>query len=155
MGKNVTGVSVVTCDHGGDKHGMTVNAFVSVSVSPPAMLVSLSKKSRTAELVAKSGVFAVNLLSETQTMESDRFAGRHKDKEHDRFDGIRWTSGVTGSPLLEGAMAHLDCKVIHAFDGGDHTLYVGEVVGGDLDEVRSPLVYSSGKYLKMDHLAPA
>jgi flavin reductase len=154
MGKNVTGVSVVTCQHGEDRHGMTVNAFLSVSVSPPAMLVSLSKKSRTAELVAKSGVFAVNLLADTQAHASDRFAGRHKDKEADRFEGIGFRTGETGCPLLEGSLGNLDCRVRHAFDGGDHTLFVGEVVSGTFDDDRQPLVYTTGGYFKIDSLKP-
>jgi len=152
MGKNVTGVSVVTCEHGGDKHGMTVNAFLSVSVSPPTMLVSLSKKARTTELVAKAKAFTINLLADTQAHESDRFAGRHKDKEQNRFEGLDFKKGATGSPVLSGSMGHLDCKVIHAFDGGDHTLYVGEVVAGSLDESRHPLVYTTGGYHKIDSL---
>lgn len=152
MGKNVTGVSVVTCDHQGDRHGMTVNAFLSVSVTPPTMLVSLSKKSRTAELVGKAKAFTINLLADSQALESDRFAGRHKDKEEDRFSGLSTSKGATGCPVLSGTMGHLDCKVVNAFDGGDHTLYVGEVVSGALDEGKFPLVYTTGGYHRADSL---
>jgi flavin reductase (DIM6/NTAB) family NADH-FMN oxidoreductase RutF len=154
MGKNVTGVSVVTTQFAGEQHGMTVNAFLSVSVSPPTMLVSLGKKSRTAELVTKGKVFAVNLLADTQAHESDRFAGRHKDKEQNRFEGLLYRDGTNGCPLLDGALANLECKVLQAYDGGDHTLFVAEVVAGTFDEARSPLVYTTGSYCKVDSLKP-
>ncbi len=152
MGKNVTGISVVTCHSEGEYHGMTVNAFISVSLTPPAMLVSLGKKSRTAEIVGKTKVFAINLLSDAQALHSDRFAGRHKDKETNRFEGIGWKPGTTGCPLLDGSMGSLDCKVIHSFDGGDHTLFIGEVVSGTFDGSLSPLVYTLGSYCKLDSL---
>ena len=149
MGKNVTGICVVSCQYGEERHAMTVNAFLSVSVNPPTMLVSLSKKSRTAELVNKAGVFAVNLLADTQELESNRFAGRHKDKEQDRFSGLAWHAASSGCPLLEGSVGTFDCKVINAFDGGDHTLFVGQVTAGTLDENRSPLIYTNGAYQKL------
>lgn len=154
MGRNVTGVAVVTAQAGDDRHGMTCNAFLSVSVAPPTVLVSLSKGSRTEQIISRSRAFTLNLLGDTQSAHSDRFAGRHKDKEGDRFEGISWKAGATGAPVFEGVVGHVDCKVVRVYDGGDHTLFVGEAAEAHFDESRRPLVYSQGQYLSLDSLKP-
>src|SRR5262245_32747998 len=99
MSQFVTGVTVVTGRAGDEIHGMTVNAFCSVSIAPPTVLVSLARGSRTEELIQKGRVFAVNILGGSQAELSDRFAGRHKDREADRFEGFEWTTAVTGAPI--------------------------------------------------------
>jgi flavin reductase (DIM6/NTAB) family NADH-FMN oxidoreductase RutF len=146
MGRFATGVTVVTSRRGEDIHGMTVNAFLSVSLKPPTVLVSLSKNTRTERLVLEGGVFAVNILSGEQQALSDRFAGRHKDKEADRFEGFEWTAGQTGAPLFKGALAALECRLLKSFDVGDHTLCLGEVVAAQADERPAPLIFFKSGY---------
>jgi flavin reductase (DIM6/NTAB) family NADH-FMN oxidoreductase RutF len=154
MSRFVTGVTVVTSGVGDLVHGMTCNAFCSITLTPPTVLVSLVKTTRTARLIDETGVFAVNILSEDQVPLSDRFAGRHKDKDENRFEGFPWTTAVTGSPIFPGCQAHLDCTLVAAYDGGDHTLYLGEVLSAHIDATRKPLIYGYSRYLVLDHLKP-
>lgn len=154
MSRFATGVTVVTGKFDDEMHGMTCNAFCSVSIAPPTVLVSLVNNTRTALLIDKARAFAVNILSESQSHYSDRFAGRHKDKEADRFEGFEWTTAATGAPIFKETQAYLDCKLTSAFDGGDHTLYVGEVVAAHLDESRSPLLFFHSRYMALADLKP-
>jgi flavin reductase (DIM6/NTAB) family NADH-FMN oxidoreductase RutF len=146
MGRFATGVTVVTSRAGEEIHGMTVNAFLSVSLAPPTVLVSLSKGARTERLVREGRVFAVNILGADQSPLSDRFAGRHKDKEGNRFDGFEWSPEATGAPIFKGVLAWLDCKLVTAFDGGDHTLFLGEAVAARSDDQASPLLFFQSRY---------
>ena len=152
MSRFVTGVTVVTSRDGNEMHGMTCNAFCSISLTPLTVLVSLAKNTRTAKLIEKSRVFAVNVLSQAQADVSDRFAGRHKDREHDRFSGFEWTTAVTGAPILKQSQAYLDCKLVTVFDGGSHSLCLGEVVAAQVDEAQGPLIFFQSRYLGVDSL---
>lgn len=154
MGRFPTGVTVVTSRLGDELHGMTCNAFLSVSIAPPTVLVSLARDARTTRLIEKSRVFAVNLLSDAQVALSDRFAGRDKDKEANRFEGFDWAPAATGAPVFRDVLAYLDCRVRSAFDGGDHTLYVGEVAAAALEDARRPLLFFQSKYLGLDSVKP-
>jgi flavin reductase (DIM6/NTAB) family NADH-FMN oxidoreductase RutF len=154
MARFVTGVTIVTSRARAEVHGMTCNAFCSISIAPLSVIVSLAKNTRTERLIEKGGVFAVNVLSESQTGLSDRFAGRHKDKEEDRFEGIQWTTAITGAPIFEGIQAYLDCKLMKTFDGGTHTLYLGEVLAAHADDTRRPLIYFQSRYMSIDSLRP-
>lgn len=154
MSRFVTGITVVTSGSGERIHGMTCNAFCSVTIHSPTVLVCLYKGARTAQLIDETRVFAVNILSEDQAELSDRFAGRHKDKESNRFEGLTWSPGATGSPVFAGCQAHLDCKLVAAYEGGDHTIYLGEVVHAHVDENCHPLVYHHSKYLTLEAFKP-
>jgi flavin reductase (DIM6/NTAB) family NADH-FMN oxidoreductase RutF len=146
MSRFVTGVTVITTRDNLEMHGMTCNAFCSVSIAPPTILISLTKNSRTEQLIQKSGFFVVNILSESQSELSDRFAGRHKEREADRFAGFEWKVALTGAPVFSGIQGYLDCKVVKSIDGGDHVLFLGEVVHSDYDEAKFPLVYFHSGY---------
>jgi len=154
MARFVTGVTIVTSRAGEEVHGMTCNAFCSISIAPLSVIVSLAKNTRTERLIEKGSVFAVNVLSESQTGLSDCFAGRHKDREKDRFEGIQWTIGVTGAPIFEGVQAYLDCNLMKTFDGGTHTLYLGEVLAAHADDTKRPLIYFQSHYMGIDCLKP-
>ncbi len=154
MTRFVTGVAIVTSRAGDQIHGMTCNAFCSISISPLSVMASLAKNTRTESLIEKGRVFAVNILSESQAELSDRFAGRHQDMEENRFEGIAWTTGVTGAPILLGTQAYLDCRLVNTFDGGTHTLFVGEVVVAHLDESQRPLVFFQSRYMRVESLTP-
>jgi flavin reductase (DIM6/NTAB) family NADH-FMN oxidoreductase RutF len=143
------GVAIVTARAGERVHGMTVTDFTGVSLEPPLVLICADKKSNTLPVIESGRNFAVNLLATGQEALSARFAS--KQHEWTRFDGLDCEDGVTGAPLIPGALASLCCRVVALHDAGDHVIVVGEV-----EEVRcgeaAPLVYWSGGYRR---LAPA
>ena len=143
LGRRVSGVAVVTTRAGDVIHGMTVSAFTEVSLAPPLVLVCADKTSNTHPVIARGGVFAINVLARDQAALSDRFASK-KDEER-RFEGLDYQTGVTGAPLLAGTVATLDCRVRAAHEAGDHVIYVGEVVDLRRSE-RDPLVYFAAGY---------
>jgi flavin reductase (DIM6/NTAB) family NADH-FMN oxidoreductase RutF len=141
-----SGVAVVTSAAGDRIHGMTVSAFSSVSLNPPLVLVCADKTSNTLCVIEAGGVFAANILGAGQQGLSNRFASK-KDEER-RFEGIAWRRGVTGAPILAGALAVLDCRVVAAHDAGDHVIYVGRVESAAVTE-GDPLLYYGGAYRGM------
>jgi len=155
MSRFVTGVTIVTSCHSNEVHGLTCNAFCSISLHPPTILVSISTNTRSDRLMRQSKVLAVNVLSDSQTELSNRFAGRHKHKEADRFEGFQWRKGVTGAPIFEGTQAYLDCKVVNAFESGDHTLFVAEVLDSGVQETLSPLIFYRSEYMTLNGLKGA
>ncbi len=143
-----SGVTVVTTVHDGKLRGMTVSAFASVSLSPPLVLICLANESESKDWIAESGLFAVNLLSDEQEFLSERFAAR-APIVNARFDGVPYHTGVTGSPILEGAIAWYDCRVEATHDGGDHTIFIGRVEAiGFGAEGKQPLVYFANRYAR-------
>lgn len=149
------GVTVVTTDSGEGPRGMTVSSFTSVSLEPPLVLISIAKVSALHDLMRDAKGWAVNFLADDQKSVSDRFAGRTEAK--DRFDGIKFTRGSTGSPLIAGARAVVECRAWHAYEGGDHSILVGEVVSANALNGKRPLVYYSQQYTTtelMEYPAP-
>jgi flavin reductase (DIM6/NTAB) family NADH-FMN oxidoreductase RutF len=140
-----TGVTVVTATHNGVTHGMTVNSFTSISLEPALIAVSLQHDSRTRELVIKSSAFGLSILSTEQQDVSELFAGRANDSA-DRFSNIKTTTLITGAPLIEGGLAWMDCRVVHTYDGGTNTLFIGEVVSARSDGRGMPLIYHNRSY---------
>ena len=138
-----SGVAIVTAAAGDRIHGMTVSAFSSVSLDPPLVLVCADKTSNTLGVIHEGGVFAVNILAAGQRELSNKFAS--KTDEHLRFEGVAWRPGRTGAPILEGALAALDCRVEAAHDAGDHVIYVGRVEAVEVTH-GEPLVYFGGAY---------
>jgi len=138
------GVTVVTAATDAGPVGLTVSSFTSVSLDPPLVLVSIAKSSGLYNLFRESKAFAVNFLADDQKSVSDRFAGRTPAKH--RFDGIRFTRGLTGSPLIAGSRAVLECRLWRAYEGGDHSILVGEVVAAKSLNSKKPLVYYSQQY---------
>lgn len=140
-----TGVTVVSSADGSMVHGMTVNSFTSISLNPPVVHVSLAQNTRTNALVKRSGVFAITLLKEDQGSIADRFAGQLKDDE-DRFAGLSVFTLTTGAPLIEGGLAHLDCRVRTSFEIGSTTVFFGDVVSAVEGSHDWPLVYFNRIY---------
>ncbi|SEG54759.1 NADH-FMN oxidoreductase RutF, flavin reductase (DIM6/NTAB) family [Thermomonospora echinospora] len=140
LGQWPTGVAVVTTTAGGRWHGMTASSFSSVSLDPPLVLVCLARHIYTHELVERSGVFAVSFLGKDQAPIGHRFAGREPG---DRFAEHPWTAAPTGAPVLDAALAWLDCRVAHAYPGGDHTIFVGEVLTARIPRRTAPLLFHS------------
>ena len=143
------GVTVVTSYWGKIHHGMTVNAFSSVSLDPPVILVELASRTRTSGLVSQSGVFAITILAEGMESISDRFAGRTISDQSDRFTGLETFTLITGCLLISGGLAHLDCQVRNTYDVGMTTVYFGDVVAGRVYEAGHPLVYFNRLYRRL------
>lgn len=141
-----TGVTVVTTVLGDARGGMTVSSFTSVSLEPPTVLVCLNKQSYCHDLVKESRVYAVSLLAEGQDALSNRFAGLDAIYNEDRFADLEITTAETGCPLLPGAIAHLDCRVVSTHETTTHTIFVAEVVFAEVDSERKPLVYHNRAY---------
>jgi len=145
MGHFVTGVTVITTrDIDGKPFGLTANAFSSLSLEPPLVLICVDKKVDCYACFEGSQVFAVNFLSEEQEHLSRRFATKGIEK----FDGVPYKTGECGIPLLEGAMGYIECKLISGYDGGDHTIYVGEILDAMASGER-PLLFFKGKYFRL------
>jgi flavin reductase (DIM6/NTAB) family NADH-FMN oxidoreductase RutF len=152
MRRWATGVTVVTAAHENVYHGMTVSSFTSVSLDPPLILVSLERSTRTRQLVLDSAHFAVNVLHAGQEDISDRFAGRIPDVD-DRFVGLEFHTLESGAPLLEDALAWLDCRVSAVIEMATHTIIIGHVIAvrapaldeGDGD----PLLYYNRSYRQL------
>lgn len=124
--------------------GMTVSSFTSVSLNPPLILVSIARGSQLHDLFRDAKGFAVNFLADDQKSVSDRFAGR--TEAQDRFEGLKFKSGVSGSPIIDGVRAVVECRAWRVYDGGDHSLIVGEVVAANAQSNKKPLVYYAQQY---------
>lgn len=146
------GVTVVTVKSGDDVHGLTVSAFASVSANPPLILVCVDHRGRGYELLERSdAVFGVNILREGQDEVSNRFAF----SDEDRFATGNWTSAKTGAPLLEDALAWLDCTVYSRHTAGTHTIYIGEVQASKvIEDNAAPLIYWNRSYRSIVESTP-
>lgn len=143
MGKFATGVTVITAEYNGEPHGMTANAFMSVSLNPKLIVVSIGEKARMLEKVNKSGRFAVNILKEDQKEYSMYFAGQIKEKRDIEF------ASINNVPVLKDALATVVCRTYEKHIAGDHTLFIGEVEEVMMGEGK-PLTFFSGKYGKIE-----
>jgi len=145
------GVTVVTAMHEGHKHGMTVNSFTSISLEPAIITISLQTSTRTYELVSKSRMFGLTILSAEQTIISDLFAGRRPEVE-DRFADLQTETLVTGVPLIVGGLAWLDCRVVETYDAGMNMLFIAEVLAARGFGDGQPLIYHNRKYWNLAQL---
>ena len=143
-----TGVAVATSYFRGVRHGMTVNSFISISLDPPLITVTLAHEPRTRNLVEQSGVFGITILAEDQAEIADRFAGRIPE-EGDRFENLELFTLKSEVPLLMDGLVSLDCKVVHAYPMKESTLYVGEVVAVQHTREGAPLVYHNRVYHRL------
>lgn len=145
MGNFATGVTIITTKNvAGKPFGLTANAFSSLSLDPPLLLICVDKKVDCYACFDESQVFGVNFLSEDQDQLSTRFATKGIEK----FEGVSYQLGELGVALLDGAAVHIECKVASAYEGGDHTIYVGEVQNAKVLGDR-PLLFFRGKYYKL------
>jgi flavin reductase (DIM6/NTAB) family NADH-FMN oxidoreductase RutF len=140
-----TGIAVATViGTDGAPHGLTVNSFTSVSLSPPLVLICVDHSSVVLAHFRASDSFGVNILREDQRDVSARFAR----KGHDRFGGVKWIAGKIGVPLLPDALAQLECKVTQTVEAGDHTILIGRVARAESHDGR-PLVYFNSSYREL------
>jgi len=145
MGHFATGVTVITTkDQAGNPQGLTANAFMSLSLNPPLVLISVDKGATCYGCFAANNSFAVNFLSEDQEEVSRRFATKGVDK----FADLKWREGSNGVALIDGTLASVECKITQCHDGGDHTIVVGEIVNVTATGDR-PLLFFKGKYQRL------
>lgn len=124
--------------------GMTANAVTSLSLDPPLLLVAVDRRAQMHETLLASRFFAVNMLTEEQEELSRRFAMRGPKEWSD----LAVSTAVTGAPIFEGALAYVDCQLSEVLPGGDHQIFIGEIVGGAIGSGR-PLLYYRGKYARL------
>jgi flavin reductase (DIM6/NTAB) family NADH-FMN oxidoreductase RutF len=134
-----TGVTVVaTRDPNGGPIGLTVNSFTSVSLDPPLVLVCIDRASQTHDPLLAAGTFAVSILAAGQTDLARRFAAR---PSAGRFEGVAWVSAPSGSPVLSGSAAWIDCDLHEAIAAGDHTIVLGFARAGAASDAPALLFY--------------
>ena len=150
MRKFATGVTVLTVRDGDSLHGMTANAFASVSLSPTLILVCIEKGNTTHAFVSRSGNFAMNILSASQELLARRFA-KQIVVSTDPFADIAYHSLATGAPVFDDCIAYVDCHVIAAHEAGDHTIFVGhvEATGFGSAHEEPPLLWFNGTYAEI------
>ncbi|MCP4189527.1 MAG: flavin reductase [Planctomycetaceae bacterium] len=145
MGKFATGVTVATTVLEGQNWGMTANAITSLSLDPPLMLLAVGRESQSHTMFQGGGCFALNILSAEQEELSNRFASPAPRE----FEDLRTKVAETGAPILLDALGWLDCKVVDVVAGGDHDIFIGEILDGDHQEEGDPLIYFSGGYRRI------
>jgi flavin reductase (DIM6/NTAB) family NADH-FMN oxidoreductase RutF len=142
MGSFASGVTVVTTQVPGEMpRGFTASAVSSLSLEPRLLLVCISNVSATLAAIRAAQAFAVNIMASEQQALAQRFSGRVDTK----FQGVQWTPGALGQPVLEGALAHAECRLADTCVGGDHTILIGEVLAAGARDA-SPLLYFRGGY---------
>jgi len=152
LGSWASGVTVVTTRHEGLVYGITVSSFSSLSMEPRLILVSLADSNHLPHLIKKSKRFGVSILAAGQENVSGYFSTSGRDPSPAFEAEIQTVERETGSPLIAGAIAQIDCELEQALPGGDHTIAIGRVVSADFDSEKVPLMYFRRGYrtLNMD-----
>jgi flavin reductase (DIM6/NTAB) family NADH-FMN oxidoreductase RutF len=151
MGCFATGVTIITIDQDGEVHGMTANAFTAVSLDPVLMLVCVDQRARTHAHLHERKRFGVNVLSGDQQAISEYYAGSSETHQHPETAGARFDRTEHGTPVLQGALAYLECRLHSTQTAGDHTIFIAEV---EQVKVRDgdPLLYFRSRYRDIDAL---
>jgi flavin reductase (DIM6/NTAB) family NADH-FMN oxidoreductase RutF len=146
MASFAAGVTVVTTvDDAGQAHALTATAFSSLSAEPPLCLVCVDKRSRAHGPLLARPFFAVSILDAAQQHISAQFATKNGDK----FSGVAWRRGsITGCPIIDGALAQVECEVQTVYNGGDHDIFVGRLLSVAVT-TGAPLVYFRGSYARL------
>lgn len=145
LGQFATGVVVATGCLEGEPAGFAAQSFTSLSLDPPLVMLCPAKTSDSWPKLRESGSFCINILGEDQKAVSDLFAQTGIDK----FAELNWQPGETGSPVLAGVLAFIDCELAEEHDGGDHSIVIGRVRDlGIFDQERPPLLFCRGAYGK-------
>jgi flavin reductase (DIM6/NTAB) family NADH-FMN oxidoreductase RutF len=141
MSHFASGVTIVTTSHDGKPFGMTVASFASLSLHPPLVLVCIERSVKTHDAIAAAGKFGVSILSSAQADISSKFASRNDDK----FGGVELVPGEMDVPLIAGALTAIECRVFDQLPGGDHSIFIGEVLKIHTTE-GDPLLYFRSGY---------
>jgi flavin reductase (DIM6/NTAB) family NADH-FMN oxidoreductase RutF len=146
VGAFATGVTVVTTRGEEHAYGMTANAFSSVSLDPPLVLVCVISESEGSKHIQQNRCFAVNVLHAEQEPISRYFASRDRPRGRDAFREVAHRIGLSGSPILDGAAGYLDCRLHADHEAGDHRIFIGEVLELGFDSEATPLLFHGGQY---------
>ncbi|MEO3973659.1 flavin reductase family protein [Streptomyces sp. CAU 1734] len=149
MGRFLTGVAVVTSCGPEGPHGTTVSSLASVSLEPPMLLICLGRLSSGAEVIRRAGTFTVNILGREQSELAGWFATTGRPRGAAGFAGVAHRTGGHGAPVLTGAVAHLECRVVQDVHAGDHIIFIGEVGRIGCAEAADPLAYHQGRFLTL------
>ena len=144
------GVSVITAGRGKEISGMTVTSVSSLSVEPPSLIVSINRAASSWPLIARHGVFGVNILTADQLDIAERFTGKGGLKGVDRFTGAEWTTRASGVRLLVGALAAIDCEVEEVIERHSHAIVIGRVLDVIASERTAALAYWHREYVAID-----
>ena len=144
------GVSVITAGRGKDISGMTVTSVSSLSVDPPALIVSINRGASSWPLLKRYGFFGVNILNSDQLDIAERFSGKGGLKGAERFAGAEWTTKASGVPLLSGALAAIDCEVEEIVERHSHAIVIGRVLDLQVSTRTAALAYWHGQYVAID-----
>jgi flavin reductase (DIM6/NTAB) family NADH-FMN oxidoreductase RutF len=145
MGLHVASVCIITTRVDEQNYGLTATAVSSVSAEPPRLLVCINKTGMTYEKIVKSGCFALSVATEHQEDLAKSFAGM-MGKTVDRFASGKWGQLTTGSPVLHGAAAAFDCRIVQTFDQGTHSIFIGEVLAVTAKPGEDALLYGSQRF---------
>jgi flavin reductase (DIM6/NTAB) family NADH-FMN oxidoreductase RutF len=137
-----TGVTVVTTLKEGEPRGITVNAFASVSLEPPSLLICVNREARSYLFISSSKIFCVNVLAGDQRRLAEHFSGKVRERQ---FAEIAYTIDATGAPVLKGTIAHFDCELAHEYHVGSHSIMLGRVISCAA-RAGSPLGYFNGGF---------
>jgi flavin reductase (DIM6/NTAB) family NADH-FMN oxidoreductase RutF len=149
MGQFATGVTVITVTRDSERvHGMTANSFTSVSLDPLQVLVCVDHRAQTHQFVQERKLFGINILAENQEELARYFAKPEQDPEIAARLGVRMRSSDRGTPLLDGAIVQLDCRLANVVQSGDHSIFIADVHGLEMHEGR-PLVFHAGQYKRL------
>jgi flavin reductase (DIM6/NTAB) family NADH-FMN oxidoreductase RutF len=149
FGAYATGVTVVTVG-GVRPHGMTANSFTSVSLDPPLVLFCAGRSTVMHDILIASGVFGVSVLAADQEVIARHFADRWRRLGQAQFDAVPWRPGrLTGAPLIIGALAHFECRLWRSYDGGDHTIFVGNLLALDHAAEDNALAFFHGRFSRL------
>jgi flavin reductase (DIM6/NTAB) family NADH-FMN oxidoreductase RutF len=144
------GVSVITVGRDKDISGMTVTSVSSLSIEPATLIVSVNRESSSWPLLRRHGAFGVNVLNADQLDLAERFAGKGGVEGSDRFADAKWRTGLSGTPLLEGALAAIDCDVEEVFERHSHAIVIGRVLDVRTSELSGALIYWQRQYVAVD-----
>ena len=149
MARFATGITVVTAQARDGPHGVTINAFASLSLKPPLILICIEHGRYSLEVLESSRVFAANVLADGQEHLSRFFSTDSRPEGPHAFDGIPYRRGRLGAPILDGCLAVVECRVTAQFPGGDHTIFIGEVDAAEVFPDRLPLLYYDRGYHRL------
>lgn len=147
----VGSVSIVASGQGADRRGLTVTAAVSLCVDPPMVLACINRSAEAHDVILRTGAFSWNVLSADQVQLAERFAALDGSKGASRFSPAEWSERVTGVPVLRESVCSFDCRLQDSVEVATHTIMIGAVVGQTHDQDKVPLIYSAGRFGRIEH----
>jgi flavin reductase (DIM6/NTAB) family NADH-FMN oxidoreductase RutF len=150
MRQTASGVTVIATDGRAGREGVTVSTFCSLSLEPPSVIACISRTSRCLPVLMENGAFVANVLAEDQSDVASAFAGHIDVPRQARFESGRWSTLVTGSPVLERAVASFDCRLATSFDFGSHRIVIGVIADVVQRPEARPLLFSDRRFRRME-----